>query len=97
MEMRSIPLIARVEARSETSAEQHPVAVWVGGKRLRVERILDEALVSSRVAGAPFRRRFHVELEDGTWLCLLCTVPEGPWRVLRIDDVPAQRVHLGGW
>jgi len=100
MSSQPIPLIARVEARSESAPEQHPVAVWVGGRRLRIERIVDAAVVAGRDAGDPHRQRLHVELEDGTILRLRRILPEGGWRVFRLPEpapAPQARVYLGGW
>lgn len=80
-----MPLIARVEAQSGSSAEQVPVAVWIGGRRILVESINDDAVVTGAEAGSPHLRRLVVELADGHLLRLVRELPEGSWRVFRIE------------
>jgi hypothetical protein len=80
-----LPLIARVEARAFSRAEERPVAVCVGGRRIGVTDILDRSLVTSTEAGAPVVTRFTVELEDNTIVELERVLPDGAWRCWRIE------------
>ncbi len=81
-----VPLIARVECRSDGRPEERPVAVWVGGVRVAVRDTLDDAVVGGRTAGEPSVRRVQVLLEDGERLRLVRVLPAGEWRVLRLED-----------
>ena len=83
-----IPVIARVECRSESTADEHPVAVWIGGKRLEIVDVIDRAMISSVEAGHPVRQRLWVELEDGTRCELNRILPEGQWRTY-LDKPPS--------
>ena len=75
-----IPVIARVECRSESSADEQPVAVWIGGKRLEIINVIDRAMISSVEAGHPVRQRLRVEFADGTRCELDRILPEGRWK-----------------
>ncbi|MFV2072884.1 MAG: hypothetical protein ACC742_09575 [Thermoanaerobaculales bacterium] len=75
-----IPVIARVECRSESTAEEYPVAVWIGGKRLEIVEVIDRAVISSVEAGHPVRQRLRVEVADGTRCELDRILPEGSWK-----------------
>jgi hypothetical protein len=77
----TVPLIARVECRSEGRGEERPVAVWMGGDRLEIVDVIDCAMVSSAHAGEPIRHRLWVELEDGSRCELIRVLPDGKWRV----------------
>lgn len=81
-----LPLIARVECRSEGGPEERPVAVWIGGRRIAVRDLVDDAVLGGRTAGLPLTRCVRVELEDGERLRLLRVLPEGEWRVLRLEE-----------
>jgi len=82
-----IPMIARVECRSESTADEHPVAVWIGGKRLEIVDVIDRAMISSLEAGHPVRQRLWVELEDGKRCELNRIFPNGQWRTY-LDKEP---------
>ncbi len=81
-----LPLIARVECRSEGLPEEYPVAVWIGGRRVAVREVVDDAVLGGRAAGQPATRRVRVELDDGERLRLLRALPEGEWRVMRLEE-----------
>ena len=85
MPQRRIPLVATVECRTESRAEERPIALTVGGRRITVVDIVERSLVSEADAGAPVRARFTVELEDGSLVRLERALPGGDWRVWRID------------
>jgi hypothetical protein len=78
-----VPVIARVECRSEGTGEQRPVAVWLGGTRIAVAEVLDDAIHGSAVAGGVHRRHLVVRLVDGRSLTLEREAPQGEWRVYR--------------
>jgi hypothetical protein len=86
MSPRRVPLIARVECRADSRAEERPVAVSIGGRRIGVVDVIDRALVTSATAGGPVCARFVVELEDGTVVALERTMPGGGWRCWRLLD-----------
>ena len=79
-----IPLVARVECRSESRSEEQPVAVVIGGVRHPVSAVVDDTVVGSGLAGGPVRRRVRVELADGSRLDLERVLPDGEWRVWRV-------------
>jgi hypothetical protein len=81
-----VSVIARVECRSEGSAEQRPVAVWLGSVRIEVERIVSDSVVGSDEAGGVNRRSVRVALSDGRYLILERDLPDGDWRVYRDGD-----------
>jgi len=81
---RRVPLIAKVECRSEGSPEQRPVALWIGGVRLEVDEILDDSVIGAADAGGLSGRRLRVRLEDRCELVLERVLPEGEWRVYRM-------------
>jgi len=76
-----IPVIARVECRSEGRGEEKPVAVIIGGERLEIVDILDRAMITSVESGKPVRHRLWVELEDGQRCELTRVTPDGTWMV----------------
>jgi hypothetical protein len=78
-----VPLIARVLCRSEAQGEERPTAVEIGGRRLDVREILDDAVLGSPTAGGGNRRRVLVRLQDGQMLRLERVLPAGDWRVFR--------------
>jgi hypothetical protein len=80
----AVDLIARVECRSGSTGEERPVAVDIGGRRLAITKLLDDAVVGSSKAGAPCYRRLLVQLADGTVLRLQRRLPDGSWRVYRL-------------
>jgi hypothetical protein len=80
----SIPIIARVECRSEGRGEEKPVAVIIGGERLEIVDVLDRAMITSIEAGEPVRHRLWVELEDGRRCGLTRSLPDGTW-VVRVE------------
>ncbi len=80
-----VDLVAEVECRSEGQAEERPVAVRVGGERIPVRRLLGDATVGPAVAGATCERRLTVELENGDRLELRQRLPDGEWRVRRLQ------------
>ena len=76
-----MPVLARVECRSEGSAEERPVALRLGGERHVVRRIFTDALVGSVEAGQAATRELQVEVSDGRRYRLRRELPEGSWRV----------------
>jgi hypothetical protein len=80
----TIELIAHVECRSETTGEEKPVAIRIGGRQLAIDEVTDDAVVGSPDAGGPCYRRQIVELADGTILRLQRLLPAGRWRVFRL-------------
>ncbi|HHQ48362.1 MAG TPA: hypothetical protein ENK19_05700 [Acidobacteria bacterium] len=80
--MTPLPLIARVECRSEARGEDRPVAVWIGGRRWAIGTLSHEHLEGPREAGGTVRHVAVATLEDGRRLRLERRLPEGPWRVL---------------
>ena len=76
-----ISIVARVECRSESRGEEHPIAVWFANQRLEIVDVIDRAMVTSVEAGGPVRHRLWVELEDGKKCELTRTEPDGTWRV----------------
>jgi hypothetical protein len=85
MVVTEVPVIARVECRSEGSAEQRPVAVWFGGERIEIERIVSDIVVGAAEAGGSSRRSLRVGLSDGRQLSLTRDLPDGDWRVYRFE------------
>jgi hypothetical protein len=80
----TVELIAHVVCRSETTGEEKPVAVRIGGRRLTIDAVTDDAVIGSADAGGPCFRRQIVELVDGTMLRLERRLPDGRWRVFRL-------------
>lgn len=76
-----VPLIARVECRSETEAEQRPVAVWLAGERLEFDEILFDRIEGPIEAGGPSVRQVTVRLKNRRQLELRRELPDGVWRV----------------
>ncbi len=76
-----IPVIARVECRSEGRGEEKPIAVIIGGVRLEIVDVLDRAMITSVEAGDPVRHRLWVVLEDGQRCELTRVTPDGTWMV----------------
>jgi hypothetical protein len=76
-----VPAIARVECRSEGRGEEKPVAVIIGGERLEIVDVLDQAMITSVEAGKPVRHRLWVELEDRQRCELTRVMPDGMWVV----------------
>lgn len=76
-----LPMIARVECRSEGRGDDRPVAVWIGGRRVPITSVTDERLEGPAEAGRPVRHVARVALQDGRVLRLERTLPEGRWRV----------------
>ncbi len=87
MPQQRVALIAKVECRSESRGEERPIALTVGGRRIGILDTLERALVSAADAGEPVRARFTVELEDGSLVLLERSLPDGDWRVWRIDTL----------
>jgi hypothetical protein len=80
----TVELIAYVECRSETTGEEKPVAIRIGGRPVPINEVIDDAVVGSTEAGGPCYRRQIVELNDGTVLRLQRRLPAGRWRVFRV-------------
>jgi hypothetical protein len=76
-----ISIVAKVECRSESRGEEHPIAVWFADQRLEIVDVLDSAMVTGVEAGEPIRHRLWVELEDGRRCELNRVEPGGEWRV----------------
>jgi hypothetical protein len=76
-----VSTIAQVECRSESQGEETPVAVIIGGERLKIVDVLDRAMITSIEAGEPVRHRLWVELEDGQRCELTRITPDGTWMV----------------
>jgi len=76
-----IPIVARVECRSEGRGDEQPIAVVIGGERLEITDVLDRAMITSIDAGEPVRHRIWVELEDGQRCELTRVMPDGAWMV----------------
>ena len=76
-----IPMIARVECRSEGQGEETPVAVVLGSNRFEIADVLDRAMITGIDAGEPVRHRLWVELEDGQRCELTRVTPDGKWMV----------------
>jgi hypothetical protein len=76
-------LIARVESRSESAAEQRPIAVWLGRDRIEVGEMIADVVEGPLEAGHPAVRRVRVRLVDGQVLLLVRELPLGEWRVYR--------------
>ncbi len=87
MSQQRVALVAKVECRAESRAEERPIALNVGGRRFAVVDIVERSLVSEADAGAPVRARFTVELEDGSLVLVERALPAGDWRVWRIDTL----------
>ncbi len=85
MSATQVPVVARVECRSEGRADEHPVAVIIGGKRLEIVDVIDRAMVTTVEAGEPVRHRLWVELENGERYELVRILPGGRWGVYRVD------------
>jgi len=83
--MTELPLIARVECRSESRGEDRPVAVWIGGRRFAIARLSREHLAGPREAGGLVRHMAAVTLEDGRLLRLERGLPRGAWRVTLLE------------
>ena len=81
-----IPIIARVECRSEGTAEEGPVALWIGGSRLLIKGFVDNIVMGSPVAGEPIVRRLTVETDDEHTYRLDRTLPDGEWKVMRLVE-----------
>lgn len=78
-----VPVVARVECRSETRGEDTPLALWVGGVRLEITDVVDRAILGGAEAGEPLRQRLWVEVATGERFELMRTLPEGRWLVFR--------------
>ena len=78
-----IRIIARVECRSEASAEQRPVAVWQAGERIPVAEVIEDSVEGAVQAGEPAVRRLRVRLADCQLVELRRELPRGDWRVFR--------------
>ncbi|NOZ78887.1 MAG: hypothetical protein GXP48_06880 [Acidobacteria bacterium] len=76
-----LPLIARVECRSDTKGEERPVAVWIAGERFRVTHLARQHLRGPMKAGAPAFYVATATLRDGRQVKLERKLPGGPWRV----------------
>ena len=77
-----IPLIAKVECRSQARGDDVPVAIVIGGRRHEIVDTFDRAMVTSADAGQPVTHRLWVELEDGRRFELTRILPDGTWRVV---------------
>jgi hypothetical protein len=82
-----IPIIAKVECRSQSRRDDVPIAIIIGGNRFEIVDTLDRAMVTSVDAGAPVTHRLWVEVDDGRRFELTRTLPDGIWRVLRGNRV----------
>ena len=78
-----IPILARVECRSETAGEDTPLALWICGERLEITDVIDRAVLGGTDAGAPHRHRLWVEVTNGRRFELVRTLPAGRWLVFR--------------
>lgn len=78
-----IRVIARVECRSESAAEQRPIAVWQADERIPVAEIVADSVEGPIEAGLPAVRRLRVRLADGQALTLFRELPGGDWAVYR--------------
>jgi len=76
-----LQLLARVECRSESEGEERPVAVWIGGRRVEVERIVADAVIGPAEAGLSVRRQVDAETVDGRRLRVERELPHGEWSV----------------
>jgi len=83
-----LPLIAEVECRSEGAAEEHPVALRIGGERFDIHKILENAVVGGPDAGDPIERRLTVRTEDLRTFRLDRVLPDGEWRVALMTGSP---------
>ena len=83
-----IPVIAEVECRSEGVAEEQPVALRIGGERVGIEEILDNAVIGGPDAGDPIERRLTVRTEDLRTFRLDRVLPDGAWRVSLMTGSP---------
>ena len=81
--MCKVPIVARVECRSDTGGEDTPLALWMGGERLEITDVLDRAVLGGTEAGAPHRHRLWVEVANGGRFELVRTLPAGRWLVFR--------------
>ncbi len=79
-----VPLIARVECRSDTKGEERPVAVWVAGERFRVVRLSRQHLRGPAKAGEPAFYVAYASLRDGREVRLERKLPNGSWRVFSL-------------
>ena len=64
----------RVECYAGFRAEQEPLAIWLGGRRLLVREIVDRWF-------APMQRWFKVEADDGHTYILRHDESSGDWDV----------------
>jgi len=78
-----VPLIARVECRSDSRGEERPVAVWIGGERLRVVKLKNQRIQGPAEAGRPSFYVAEATLRDGREVELERRLPDGEWRVFR--------------
>jgi hypothetical protein len=76
-----VPIVAKVECRSESRGEEQPIAIWFADQRLEIVDVIDRAMVTSIEAGEPVRHRLWVEIEDGRRCELTRTESDGAWRV----------------
>ncbi len=79
-----VPLIAKVECRSDTKGEERPVAVWIAGERFRVTRLRRQHLRGAAEAGAPAFYVADATLRDGREVRLERKLPDGVWRVFSL-------------
>ena len=79
-----IPQIGFVECRIESESRLRPVAVIVGGERIAINEIFEDAFVGSVIAGGPTKREIQVITENEEILILELTMPDGPWRIYKI-------------
>lgn len=78
-----VPVLARVECRSERAGEDTPLAIWVGGERFEIIDVIDRAVLGGIEAGRPHRHRMWVEVTNGGLFELVRTLPSGRWLVFR--------------
>jgi hypothetical protein len=78
------PVIARVECRSESCAEQRPFALWLGGRRALIANVDHDAVVGSVDPCAEASRIVSVCLDDGSRYELERSLPTGRWRVYKL-------------
>ena len=69
----------RVECRSETRADERPVAVWLEGERLIVTELLDQWFDAGLTRDEARRRIFKLRLETGQVVFIEQDEGTGAW------------------
>lgn len=80
-----VPLIARVECRSDMKGEERPVAVWIGGERLRITKLKNPRIRGSAEAGLAAFYAAEATLRDEREIGLERRLPDGEWRVFQLS------------